>query len=300
MEYRNDLDEFIEYILLERGLSENTGAAYRTDLEELAQYLTERRIPSWEHVTHDIFLDYLDELAVAGCQTTTLARKLVSTKVFFRYLADEGRLSRNITEVLDSPKLWNMLPDFLQEHEVDALLEAFPASVQETPLDLRNRAILELLYASGLRVSELAKLPVSGIDFDTETVRVQGKGENMRIVPVGKIALRILKRYLHEVRPLLLKNPNTKTLFISNRGKVLNRERVWAIVKEAALRAGITKNIFPHTLRHSFASHLLAHGADLRLIQEMLGHSDISTTAIYTHVDSQRFVSLHRQFHPRG
>lgn len=300
MEYRNDLDEFIEYILLERGLSENTGAAYRTDLEELAQYLTERRIPSWEHVTHDIFLDYLDELAVAGCQTTTLARKLVSTKVFFRYLADEGRLSRNITEVLDSPKLWNMLPDFLQEHEVDALLEAFPASVQETPLDLRNRAILELLYASGLRVSELAKLPVSGIDFDTETVRVQGKGEKMRIVPVGKIALRILKRYLNEVRPLLLKNPNTKTLFISNRGKVLNRERVWAIVKEAAMRAGITKNIFPHTLRHSFASHLLAHGADLRLIQEMLGHSDISTTAIYTHVDSQRFVSLHRQFHPRG
>ena len=122
----------------------------------------------------------------------------------------------------------------------------------------------------------------------------------MRIVPVGKIALRILKRYLNEVRPLLLKNPNTKTLFISNRGKVLNRERVWAIVKEAAMRAGITKNIFPHTLRHSFASHLLAHGADLRLIQEMLGHSDISTTAIYTHVDSQRFVSLHRQFHPRG
>lgn len=300
MEYRNDLDEFIEYILLERGLSENTAAAYRTDLEELARYLTERRIPSWEQVTHDIFLDYLDELAVAGCQTTTLARKLVSTKVFFRYLADEGRLSRNITEVLDSPKLWNMLPDFLQEHEVDALLEAFPASVQETPLDLRNRAILELLYASGLRVSELAKLPVSGIDFDTETVRVQGKGEKMRIVPVGKIALRILKRYLNEVRPLLLKNPNTKTLFISNRGKVLNRERIWAIVKEAALRAGITKNIFPHTLRHSFASHLLAHGADLRLIQEMLGHSDISTTAIYTHVDSQRFVSLHRKFHPRG
>ena len=300
MEYRNDLDEFIEYILLERGLSENTAAAYRTDLEELARYLTERRIPSWEQVTHDIFLDYIDELAVAGCQTTTLARKLVSTKVFFRYLADEGRLSRNITEVLDSPKLWNMLPDFLQEHEVDALLEAFPASVQETPLDLRNRAILELLYASGLRVSELAKLPVSGIDFDTETVRVQGKGEKMRIVPVGKIALRILKRYLNEVRPLLLKNPNTKTLFISNRGKVLNRERIWAIVKEAALRAGITKNIFPHTLRHSFASHLLAHGADLRLIQEMLGHSDISTTAIYTHVDSQRFVSLHRKFHPRG
>lgn len=300
MEYRNDLDEFIEYILLERGLSENTAAAYRTDLEELARYLTERRIPSWEQVTHDIFLDYLDELAIAGCQTTTLARKLVSTKVFFRYLADEGRLSRNITEVLDSPKLWNMLPDFLQEHEVDALLEAFPASVQETPLDLRNRAILELLYASGLRVSELAKLPVSGIDFDTETVRVQGKGEKMRIVPVGKIALRILKRYLNEVRPLLLKNPNTKTLFISNRGKVLNRERIWAIVKEAALRAGITKNIFPHTLRHSFASHLLAHGADLRLIQEMLGHSDISTTAIYTHVDSQRFVSLHRKFHPRG
>ena len=300
MEYRNDLDEFIEYILLERGLSENTAAAYRTDLEELARYLTERRIPSWEQVTHDIFLDYLDELAIAGCQTTTLARKLVSTKVFFRDLADEGRLSRNITEVLDSPKLWNMLPDFLQEHEVDALLEAFPASVQETPLDLRNRAILELLYASGLRVSELAKLPVSGIDFDTETVRVQGKGEKMRIVPVGKIALRILKRYLNEVRPLLLKNPNTKTLFISNRGKVLNRERIWAIVKEAALRAGITKNIFPHTLRHSFASHLLAHGADLRLIQEMLGHSDISTTAIYTHVDSQRFVSLHRKFHPRG
>ncbi|MBO5307830.1 MAG: tyrosine recombinase [Lentisphaeria bacterium] len=300
MEYRNDLDEFIEYILLERGLSENTGLAYHTDLEELALYLEERGVPSWEKVTHDIFLDYLDELAVAGCQTTTLARKLVSTKVFFRYLSEEGRLSRNITEVLDSPKLWNMLPDFLSEKEVDALLEAFPASVLETPLDLRNRAILELLYASGLRVSELAKLPVSGIDFDTETVRVLGKGQKMRVVPVGKIALRVLKRYINEVRPLLLRDPGVAELFISNRGKVLNRERIWAIVKDGALRAGITKNIYPHTLRHSFASHLLAHGADLRLIQEMLGHSDISTTAIYTHVDNQRFVSIHRQFHPRG
>lgn len=300
MQYRDDLDEFIEYILLERGLSENTGIAYRTDQEEFAAYLETRGIHSWEQVTHDIFLDYLDELAVAGCQMTTLARKLVSTKVFFRYLADEGRLSRNITEALDSPKLWSFLPDFLSEQEVDALLEAFPASVQETPLDLRNRAILELLYASGLRVSELATLPLSGVDFDTETVRVRGKGEKVRIVPVGKVALRVLKRYIQEVRPLLLRNPSVSELFISNRGKVLDRERIWAIVKEGAVRAGITKNIFPHTLRHSFASHLLAHGADLRLIQEMLGHSDISTTAIYTHVDNKRFVSIHRQFHPRG
>jgi integrase/recombinase XerD len=206
MQYKNDLDEFIDYILLERGLSENTGIAYRTDLEELARFMEDNNIHSWEQLTHDAFLDYLDELAMAGCQTTTLARKLISAKVFFRYLTEEERLSRNITEVLDSPKLWSILPDFLSEREVESLLEAFPASVVESPLDLRNRAILELLYASGLRVSELVSLPLSGVDFDTETVRVRGKGEKVRIVPVGKVALKLLRRYIREVRPMLVEN----------------------------------------------------------------------------------------------
>ena len=255
---------------------------------------------SWREVDRDLVLDYLDGEREKGMQTATLARRLVSIKMFFRFLHEEGLIPEDFTAVMDSPKLWRILPDFLSEREVDALLAAYPNSAK-FPLEMRNRAILELLYASGLRVSEAAKLPLTGVDFDNELLRVVGKGSKTRIVPVGKTALRTLRRYLEEVRPQLAeKNPLCGCVFLSKSGRPLNREWIWNMVKTAAERAGIRKNVHPHTLRHSFASHLLAHGADLRVIQEMLGHADISTTEIYTHVDRSRLVAVHRKFHPRG
>ncbi len=297
--FTRDLDYFIEYLTVERGLAENTTVAYREDLTGFGRFLEERGVSDWNTVTHDTILDYLDAERDAGHSSATLARRLVAIKMLFRFLADEKKLARDITAVMDSPKLWRMLPDFLSVDEVDRFLNAFPATVKE-PLELRNRAIMELLYASGLRVSELVKLRLGAVDFENEVVRVTGKGSKTRIVPVGKVALRTLKRYLNEVRPTLLRTPNTAEVFLSHHGRPLDRARIWGLVKLAAERAGITKNIHPHTLRHSFASHLLANGADLRVIQEMLVHADISTTEIYTHVDRSRLTALHHKFHPRG
>jgi len=200
---------------------------------------------------------------------------------------------------MDSPKLWQLLPDFLSSAEVEALINAFPRTGKD-PLVFRNRTILEIMYACGLRVSETASLKLGSVKFDDETIRVKGKGNKERLVPVGKTALRVLDRYLTEIRPQLVKNPMEATLFLSRNGKKLDREWIWKIVKEAALLAGINKNIHPHTLRHSFASHLLENGADLRVIQEMLGHADISTTQIYTHVNQKQLLEIHHKFHPRG
>ena len=295
-----DLQSFIEYLVIERGLARNTAAAYGSDLRDFIAFLEENDIHSFQVVDREMILDYLDGECEKGHESTTLARRLVSIKMLFRYLASEGRIPTDITEVMDSPKLWRILPDFLSEDEVDRFLKAFSSSGRD-PLELRNRTMLELLYASGLRVSELAQLPLTAVDMDNELLRVTGKGNKTRIVPVGKTALRLLRRYLTEARPELLgENMLEPHVFLSKNGRVLNREWIWKIVKEAALRAGITKNIHPHTLRHSIASHLLAHGADLRVIQEMLGHADISTTEIYTHIDRNRLQALHHKFHPRG
>lgn len=298
--FERDLTLFTEHLVAVRGLSRNTTAAYLSDLQEFREFLERSGLGSWREVDRDQVLDYLGEEREKGMQTATLARRLVSIKMFFRFLHEEGMIPEDFTAVMDSPKLWRILPDFLSEEEVDALLAAYPNSTK-FPLEMRNRAILELLYASGLRVSEAAKLPLTGVDFDNELLRVVGKGSKTRIVPVGKTALRTLRRYLAEVRPLLAeKNPLCGCVFLSRNGRPLNREWIWNMVKTAAERAGIRKNVHPHTLRHSFASHLLAHGADLRVIQEMLGHADISTTEIYTHVDRSRLVAVHRKFHPRG
>lgn len=298
--FDRDLNLFIDYLVTERGLSSNTTAAYRSDLEEFRDWLTERGFKEWSQVDREAILDYLDAERDLGRETATLARRLVAVKMLSRFLTEEGILKKDVTAVMDSPKLWRILPDFLSEAEVDAFLKAFPASVKE-PFKMRNRAILEVLYSSGLRVSELARLPLTAVDFDNELLRVVGKGSKTRIVPIGKVALRTLRRYLADVRPLLAeKNPRSPYVFLSKSGRPLNREWIWNVVKVAAARAGIHKNIHPHTLRHSFASHLLAHGADLRVIQEMLGHADISTTEIYTHIDSNRLAAIHHKFHPRG
>ena len=251
------------------------------------------------NVTRDIILDYLGSCKDREMESATLARRLVAIKVFFRYLTQERIIAQDITDVMDSPKLWRILPDFMSPQEVDALLNAFPATVRD-PLEFRNRCILELMYACGLRVSETANLSVGSLNFDENLIRAFGKGSKERIVPIGRTARELIKRYLETVRPLLVRDNSVTALFLSNHGRKMDRIRIWEVVKLAAERADIHKNIHPHTLRHSFASHMLENGADLRVIQEMLGHADISTTQIYTHVDQQRLLSVHKKFHPRA
>lgn len=293
------LDAFIGFLGLERGLSQNTMVAYRADLSDFIEWLKRHGTTDFADVDRQHVLDYLGDLKDNGLETATLARRLVSIKILFRFMLQEKLLAVNVTEAMDSPKLWKLLPDFLDAREVDLLLRVFPASAKE-PLTFRNRVILEMMYACGLRVSECASLELGSVNFDAEIVRVRGKGRKERLVPVGKPALRLLARYLTQIRPRLIGDRMEAALFLSKTGRKLDREWIWRIVKEAAKLACIQKNIHPHTLRHSFASHLLENGADLRVIQEMLGHADISTTQIYTHVDRQRLLSVHRRFHPRG
>ena len=294
------LEHFIGYLTLERGLSVNSSDAYLADLKSFITSMREdhscRNFPS---VTREHILDFLAKCKDEGMEVATIARKLVSIKVFFRYLVQEKILSENVTEIMDGPKLWRILPEFLSTGEVDRLLRAFSDHAKD-PLEFRNRCIMETLYACGLRVSEVADLKLNSIQFDENILRVTGKGSKERIVPIGHTALHYLRRYLDHTRSELAGERVSPYIFLSNRGKRLNREWIWAIVKEAADRAKIKKNIHPHTLRHSFASHLLENGADLRVIQEMLGHADISTTQIYTHIDVKRLLSVHKKFHPRA
>ena len=292
---------FIGHIVTERGLARRTAEAYRSDLLNAADAFSQRGFADWSEIGREELLDYLEERRAEGMQSTTIARNLIALKMLFRYLADEKLVPADVTSVMDGPKLWRVLPDFLSEAEVDALLAAFPSSGTATALDIRNRTILELLYSSGLRVSEAAELPLTALDFESQLVRVRGKGSKERIVPVGVPALKLLRRYLDVARPeLCAAVPRSPYVFVSNHGRRLDRERIWQVVKLGAERAEIKKNIHPHSLRHSFASHLLDHGADLRVIQEMLGHANIATTEIYTHVESDRLLAIHRKFHPRG
>lgn len=293
------LKHFLGFVSLEKGLSANSVASYGSDLQDFIQYLTENSVDSFMDVAREHILDYLGTCKDRDMEVATLARRLVAIKVFFRYLYQEKIIPGDITDVMDSPRMWRVLPEFMSTGEVTAFLNAFPASAKD-PLVFRNRCILEILYACGLRVSEAADLTLGSINFDENVIRAYGKGARERIVPIGRTAVNFLKKYLAEVRPVLLKDTSENALFLSHRGKKLDRVRIWSVVKEAASLAGIQKNIHPHTLRHSFASHLLENGADLRVIQEMLGHADITTTQIYTHVDKRRLLKIHKQFHPRS
>lgn len=295
----NYIRYFIQYMTVERGLSPNTVKSYAGDLTSLADFLQERNVNSWSQPDRDTLLDFLDSLRDKDMETTSIARHLTAIKMFYRYLAGEKLIDSDPTRLMDSPKLWRVLPDYLSLDEVDAILNIFPANGEA--LDLRNRAILHLLYASGLRVSELTGLTLENVSFENSLLRVHGKGAKERIVPVASAVLTLLRKYILNARGELTRFiPDSPYLFVSHRSKKLNRERIWAIIKDAAFQAGIAKNIHPHTLRHSFASHLLANGADLRAIQEMLGHADIATTEIYTHVDKGKLAAIHHKFHPRG
>lgn len=288
------LADFSAYLLLERGLSKISVQAYLADIEALLKTLP---VTDPAEIKRDHLLDFLEDGKDAGLEATTLARRLIAIKVLFQYLTLEKIVPVNIAEVMDSPRLWQTVPDFLNPTEVDALLGAF---AKRDALSLRNRALLELLYASGLRASEIVALRVDGLDFSAGVLRVIGKRSKERLVPFGKSAWRSLHNYLERGRSELDLSGLATACFLSHRGLPLTRARVWMIVKKAAVLAGIDKNIYPHLLRHSFATHLLAHGADLRAIQEMLGHSSIMTTQIYTHTDTARLGQAHKKFHPRA
>ncbi len=295
----HQINHFLQYLVTERGLAKNSVKAYGSDLQDVMLFMEKSGHNSFSKLSRQNIVDYLGDAIEQGLEGATVARRLIAIKLLLRFLAQEKIISQDVSAVMDSPKLWRMLPDHLSIEEVDRFLEVFPRRGE--PLEVRNRTILELLYASGLRVSELSDLSLQSIDFDTEFIRVVGKGGKTRIVPVGKIALRQLRYYIENVRPILAeKNPKVPWLFLSKNGKILDRNRVWNVVKDGAVLAGISKNVHPHTLRHSFASHLLENGADLRVIQEMLGHANISTTELYTHVDKTRLASIHKKFHPRS
>lgn len=291
------IEQFLDYLALERGLSGNTTEAYQNDLKGFSAFLMRHKISSFNEASRKDILNFLMEEKERGLSTATISRRLVAIKIFFRYLVDESLLSENITEAMDSPKLWKILPDALSKEEVNRLLAV---GDQDSVLDQRNRIMLQTLYGSGMRVSELTSLKIEDIKMEEGFIRCFGKGGKERIVPLASSAQKSIQEYLDQIRPLFEKDPTVREVFLTRRGKGFSRKSIWKIIKDMTVAAGINKTVSPHTLRHSFASHLLENGAPLRIIQEMLGHSDISTTQIYTHVDASRLKSIHTQFHPRA
>lgn len=292
------LDEFCDALWLEDGLARNTLDSYRSDLRHFADWLDEQQGKGLQEAEHgDVALYLSHRLSVARTKASTAGRELSSLKRLYQWLLRQGRMEADPTLKIASPKLPRRLPDSLSEAEVEALL-AVP--MEDEPRTLRDRAMLETLYATGLRVSELVGLPLAGVSLEMGVVRVLGKGSKERLVPLGEVAVDLLQRYLHEGRPALLNGRVSDTLFVTARGEGMTRQAFWHLIKRYANRAGIAKHLSPHTLRHAFATHLLNHGADLRVVQMLLGHADISTTQIYTHVARERLKLLHARHHPRG
>ena len=293
------LDQFMDYLVLERGLSENTRLAYHHDLSEFMDFLSRKGRTGIQEVVRRDILDFLMEGKQKGLAASSLARRLVAIKVFFRHLSREGLLATNVADAMDSPRLWKILPPTLSKEEVERLLSA--PNVNRVR-GLRDRAILETFYATGLRVSELVALTIDSLHFDSEYIRCVGKGNKERVVPIGGKAMAAVQAWLERGRPAYVSRGEggSRAVFLSRLGQSLSRITVWRHIRAYARQVGIRKDISPHMLRHSFASHLLANGASLRIIQEMLGHADISTTQIYTHVDQGRLQSVHHQYHPRA
>jgi integrase/recombinase XerD len=292
------IDSFIRYLAVERGLSENYQLSTQRSLEEFARWCkVKQKIDNPREVTLSILSEYLGERKRSGLAAASIKLVIVALKIFFRFLAGNHLVERDPAEALALPRIERYLPETLNELQVEQLLEAVD---EKLPLGLRDRAILELLYASGLRISELAGAHLEDFNSEEGILRVTGKGNKTRLVPVGRKAREALAAYLSTERPRLVKRRTGSEIFLSSRGTKLTTTRIWQIVKNVSRRAGLGTNVYPHLLRHSFATHLLGNGADLRIIQEMLGHADISTTQVYTHVDQQRLKAVHRQFHPRA
>ena len=290
------VESFLNYLSVERGLSSNTLSAYRNDLIKFVGFLEKKNLNSPSRLSRDDINSYTWQLKEKGLSSTSLSRNLVAIKVFFRFLAREKIINSDPTEMMESPKLWKKLPEALSLGDVEALLNAPNI---KNPQGLRDRAILEVMYATGMRVSEVVNLNLQDLNNEAGFVRCIGKGQKERIIPVGKRAIHFADSYVRQIRPKILKGKTSSALFVSRLGKKLSRQSLWKIIKKYAKIAKIKKPIRPHILRHSFATHILERGADLRAVQEMLGHSDISTTQIYTHINRDRLKEIHKKFHPR-
>jgi integrase/recombinase XerD len=291
------LEGFRDFLALESGHSEHTVEAYLRDLARLAEFAASKGVRDPGQVTRALLRDFVYLLKDLGLSAATIRRQVSAVRTYYGFLVGEGRLAADPSDRLESPRRGRVLPETLTVAEIEALLAA--PSIDE-PLAWRDRTLLELGYGAGMRVSELCGLGITDLLLSENLVRVFGKGGKERLVPIGRTVIGAVSVYLHQVRPEIDRGQSGGRVLLNARGRPLSRVGAWGIVKHATARAGITKRVTPHTLRHSFATHLLEGGADLRAVQEMLGHADLSTTQIYTHVDREYLRSVHKQFHPRG
>jgi integrase/recombinase XerD len=293
-----DLTAYRDYLAAERGMAKNTVLAYERDLCKFRDWVAGGGLPNYLKPSVRELTNYLAFLKEDGLAAPSVARNLIATKMFYRFLRLEERVEQNTLELLNSPKLWERIPHVLSPESVEKLLDA-PRN--EDRFYLRDRALLETLYATGSRASEVVNLRLMDLHLESAFCKCTGKGSKQRIVPLGAPAVSILKIYLQDLRPLLTQaDKENPWVFVSKGGKRLTREMLWILVKKYVRRAGLNAKVSPHTLRHSFATHLLAGGADLRTVQELLGHANIRTTQHYTHVDRSKLQAVHRKFHPRG
>lgn len=290
--------DFLNYLRIERNLAKNTQQAYMDDLSDFWKFIKQQGIMNPVKIGHKILTDYARDLKKRGMAETSVARHFSSLRAYYKFLVMEGQLDSDPTQFLDSPKLPASLPKILSVEDIELLLNAIDTS---TPLGLRDRALFEIMYAAGMRVSEVCSLTSEQILLDEDLLLIRGKGNKERVVPLGAEAKKWLGEYLEHGRPQLNRGYFTEGIvFLNNRGQALQRKGIWFILKKLAARAGLKKPVSPHVFRHSFATHLLEGGADLRIVQEMLGHVDISTTQIYTHLDSSYLKEVHSSFHPRA
>ncbi|TVM04217.1 MAG: site-specific tyrosine recombinase XerD [Candidatus Brocadia sp. WS118] len=297
----NTLDEFVEsfinYLLVECGLSRNTILSYSRDLQIFTTFLISKDISDFDSVRPDTITSFIISEKKRGLSINSITRTIVAIRMLYKFLLSEGKLQSNPFTVIDSPKLWKRLPEVISVHKIDDLLSIPNTSMK---LGVRNKAILELMYATGARVSEVVAIQTDWVNLEYRYVKCRGKGSKERIVPLGTKAIESIQNYLKCARPKIKNSGDSTYLFLSKAGKPLRRENIWVVVKNCALKAGIHGKISPHKLRHSFATHLLENGADLRAVQEMLGHVNVSTTQIYTHVGKHHLKAIHRQYHPRA
>lgn len=291
------IESFINYLIVECGLSKNTIISYSHDLRIFTNFLLSKSILDFQDVRSDTITSFIISEKHRGLSMNSITRALVSIRMLYKFLLSEEKLKKNPFSSIDSAKLWKMLPEVISVQKVNDLLSV---SDTRTKLGIRNKAVLEILYATGARVSEVTAIQLDWINLEYGYIRCRGKGSKERIVPLGAKAIEAIQNYLQNARPKIKNSQNSVYLFLSKAGKPLRRENIWVIVKNCSLKAGIEEHISPHKLRHSFATHLLENGADLRSVQEMLGHVNVSTTQIYTHVSKQHLKTIHQEFHPRA
>ncbi len=293
---RSHIESFLQYMTVEKRMSANTRQAYASDLTQYASTLTQLEVEDWNEVTRSHIVKHIEELSQAGRASSSLRRAVSSIRMFHHHLKLTGVTTTDPSLYLETPKAEKQLPDTWSQAEVERLLDSVPTS---DPLSLRDRAMLELLYGTGMRVSELLGLDLDDLQFELGYLQCEGKGERARIIPVSSVAQGFVERYIQQARNGL-GGRETEALFLNGRGGRLSRQGFWKMIKRRAKLAGIDKEITPHVLRHSFATHLLENGADLRAIQQMLGHADLATTQVYTHVNKSRLQDVYRKHHPRA